>query len=167
MSADAHDLPEHAAALASEVVEQTLRLAGHVRSQLADALAAAGLNESRLTVLRMVAARGVAGCSQVEIAQAMGQAESSVCTLVDRMTRDRLIERLRCTLDRRRSRLHCTETGTLALDAAEQHVAAFARTLHAQLGDESLAALRTLQEQVLFRLERPATQPAASSRKAA
>ena len=144
--------------LAAEAIDQTLRLAAHLRGRLGDALAAAGINESRMAVLRLVGSRGEAGCSQVEIATAIGQAESSVCTLVDRMKTDGLLVRLRCQVDRRRSLLHLTEAGVLALAAGTEQVAAVASELETLWGRRRLEPLRTLLEEMLFEIERPRTE---------
>lgn len=142
--------------LAGEVVDQTLRLAAHLRGRLHDALAAAGVNESRFAVLRHVASRGQSGCSQVELADAMGQCESSICTLIERMRADGLVVRQRCTIDRRRSRLHLTDDGALALAAARKASAALWESLATLWGSGTLDPLRQTLESMLFELERPA-----------
>ena len=148
--------------LAAEVVDQTLRLAAHLRGRLHDALATAGLNESRFAVMKRVADRGESGCSQVELAAAMGQCESSICTLIDRMKTDGLVQRLRCTVDRRKSRLHLTDHGVVALAAASQAFAATCGQLEAEWGAAVLAPLRGTLESLLFKLERPVAPAAAA-----
>ena len=151
-----HQQPhDQTAVLAAEVIDQTLRLAGLLKADLADALGRAKLNESRLTVLRVVSSRGQQGCSQVELADAMGQAESSICTLVDRMKTDRLILRMRSKLDRRKSFLLLTDDGAAALAAAEAEVRAVAAAIGRQWGRASLGPMRATLETALFELERP------------
>ena len=153
--------------LAAEVVDQTLRLAAHLRGRVHDALALAGVNESRFAVLRHVASRGESGCSQVELAEAMGQCESSICTLVDRMKSDELIVRLRCTVDRRKSRLHLTDNGTVALAAATSQFSGVAQSLAQLWGQSALTPMRSLLETMLFEMERPSAAASTSDRKAA
>ena len=146
--------------LAAEVIDQSLRLAGHLHRELAVALDRVGLNESRLTVLRVVGSRGRDGCSQVELAAALQQAESSVCTLVERMRSDRLILRMRSKIDRRKSFLVLTDDGAARLAAAETAVRDTAGRLGDLWGVATLEPLRAMLEGVLFELERP--RPAAS-----
>ena len=154
--------------LAAEVIDQTLRLSVHLRERLADALSETGLNESRLSVLRVVAARGQTGCSQVELATAMRQAESSICTLVDRMKQDKLLHRMHSKLDRRKSFLLLTEQGRATLDAAETAVHGVAVEIRQLWNTRSLEPMRAMLEAALFELERPAASAnAPSTRKAA
>lgn len=76
------------------------------------------LNGPRVEVLETVALSGLHGCSQTELAVALGAAESSVSTLVERMRRDGLLLRMRSRTDRRRSVLLVTEVGQQRLTAA-------------------------------------------------
>ena len=162
MSADHQSAPE--VILAAEVIDQTLRLATGLRSRLADALGRAGLNESRLTVLRIVAARGPHGCSQIELARGLSQVESSISTLVDRMKADRLLLRMRSKEDRRKSFLLLTDEGRSALETGEAEVRELAAAVRQLWGLQTLAPMRQILEVALFELERP--QPSATRRAA-
>ena len=146
--------PDPDAALAADVTEKLLRAASIVRDRLADALAEAGSNETRLTVMRTIAARGDEGCSQADLAFVLRQAESSVCTLIERMKKDGLVHRFRSKVDRRKSFLMLTSEGADRLqEAVRGYEAAVAELSRAWRSEAE--PLRRLLDQLLFALERP------------
>lgn len=152
--------PNEQTALAIEVVESMARVADIVRERIGAALLEANVNETRLIVMRNIAARGDAGCSQAELAVVLRQAESSVCTLIERMKKDGLVHRFRSKQDRRKSFLMLTSDGHDQLqDALDKYFVA-ARELHTIWGAEQSSALRDLLDNLLFALERPASDKA-------
>ena len=98
---------------------QLLALSEEVRARLAEVVSDCGLNHCRYELLTAVAARGDAGCSQTELAAALGLAESSVCTHVDKLQKEGLLHRFRSKQDRRRSLLLLSESGRDRLEAAQ------------------------------------------------
>ena len=151
-----HPAPQPDAALAVEVVEKLFRLTDIVRERVGDALAEANVNETRLTVMRTIAARGDDGCSQADLACVLRQAESSVCTLIERMKKDGLVHRFRSKVDRRKSFLMLTAEGAEQHREAAARYEAAARDVAALWRSEA-ASLRELLDELLFTVERPAT----------
>lgn len=78
------------------------------------------LSWARFGVLETIAKSGGQGCSQTQLAEELGAAESSVSTLVERMRRDGLLLRMRSHQDRRCSVLLLTELGEARLASASQ-----------------------------------------------
>ena len=153
------------ATLASEVLTQVLQISDVLREEIAEALDAAGTNVTRLTVLRTVASRGDDGCSQADLACVLGQAESSVCTLIERMKKDGLVHRFRSKVDRRKSFLMLTPEGGELLTEAE---AAYTRVA-LSIGQRCRASLPVVREALdgfLFSVERPVEMPDATRRAA-
>lgn len=155
------------AALAMEVVESLSRVSAIVRDHVGDALLASNSNETRLMVMRSIAARGHQGCSQAELASVLRQAESSVCTLIERMKRDGLVHRFRSKQDRRKSFLMLTPEGQEQLEAALSRYEQAALALQSAWGRERASQLRSLLEDVEFALSRPATESDDNARRAA
>lgn len=142
-------------ALAIEMVEALGRLADMVRERVGSALLEANINETRLIVMRNIAARGDAGCSQAELASVLRQAESSVCTLIERMKKDGLVHRFRSKVDRRKSFLMLTQDGQDQLELALRHYYSTVKELQSVWGPERSSKLRQLLDDLLFALERP------------
>lgn len=120
-----------------------LRISEHLRSRLEDAYAPFQINEPRAAVLETIAAASPEGCSQTELAEALGASESNVSTLVERMRRDGLLFRMRSRLDRRCSVLLLSDEGRdklVQIEAARQQ-----RMAEAMVG-------LTLEEQSQLRL---------------
>lgn len=142
-------------ALASEVIESLTRVSSLVRDRVGDALLEANVNETRLTVMRNIAACGNSGCSQAELAGILRQAESSVCTLIERMKKDGLVHRFRSKQDRRKSFLMLTPDGQEQLRVALVNYHAVAKSLYKLWGEERTTLLRGQLDDLLFQLERP------------
>ncbi|RLS56703.1 MAG: MarR family transcriptional regulator [Planctomycetota bacterium] len=87
------------------------RISEHLRSRLEDAYAPFQINEPRAAVLETISIAGPEGCSQTELAEALGASESNVSTLIERMRRDGLLFRMRSRLDRRCSVLLLSDEG--------------------------------------------------------
>jgi DNA-binding MarR family transcriptional regulator len=102
-----------------DLTTDLLRCAQLVRSALSERLAQFGLNDVRFAAMRTLAASTVTECSQSELAERLGQSESNICTLVDRMQRDGLLSRERSSSDRRKSVLKLTAEGIDLLSKAE------------------------------------------------
>ena len=94
-----------------QLVRQLLLVADRLQRLLDQNYSLCELNGPRVDVLETIARAGVAGCSQTELALAVGAAESSISTLVERMRRDGLLLRMSSRVDRRCSVLVLTEEG--------------------------------------------------------
>ena len=129
-----------------------MRTANCLTALLQGPTAEAGLNEARYNVLEALR-ESDAGCSQTELALKLLQSESNLSTLLERMTRDGLISRMRSDRDRRKSLVGLAEAGREAL--------LLAATARARVADEALhvfdrdseAALVAALERLLKRLE--------------
>ncbi len=122
---------------AHRFLERLSRAADGVRARLLDVYVRHGLNASGYQLLGTVASRGETGCSQTEIAAALQLAESSVCSLVDRLQQDGLMHRFRSRHDRRRSLLLLTPEGKARwLETSQAAEAALVRWMAETTDDE-------------------------------
>ena len=103
---------------AAAVVMRLLEAAERIRAILCARLADCELNEVRYASLTAIDEAAPDGCSQTDLAAALGQSESSVSTLVDRMRVSGLLYRLRSKTDRRRHVLMLTARGRELLSRA-------------------------------------------------
>jgi DNA-binding MarR family transcriptional regulator len=127
--------------VAHRFLERLSQAADEVRARLLDVYLQFGLNATSYQLLSAVAGQGDAGCSQTEIAASLGVAESSVCTLVDRLQAEGLLHRFRSKQDRRRSLLLLTTAGRERLaEATSVAESALVRWL-ATSSDEDLERL--------------------------
>ena len=93
------------------VVSSLLRVSQLLRTLTTAHYAEFGLNDVRHSVLRTIRGFEPNGCSQAELAGALRQSESNICTLVDRMRSDGLLYRQRSKEDRRKRLLLITDRG--------------------------------------------------------
>lgn len=154
-------------AQAIEMIESLNRVSDLVRERVGSALGDTNLNETRLIVMRTIAACGDSGCSQAELATVLRQAESSVCTLIERMKKDGLVHRFRSKLDRRKSFLMLTPGGQEQLQDALRKYRTAAVNLQDVWGTDLSSALCSLLDNMIFSLERPAAVAPVSAPKAA
>ena len=103
----------------SQLVRHVLLAGEQLRHVLDQSDSQCGLNGPRFGVLEVISQAGARGCSQTELAEELGAAESSVSTLVERMRRDGLLLRMRSREDRRCSVLMLTELGDRRLTGAK------------------------------------------------
>ena len=66
------------------------------------------LNDARIEILKTLSLAHPAGCTQVELANNLGQSEANISAMVARMRRDGWIYRIRSQSDRRKSNLLLT-----------------------------------------------------------
>jgi len=110
---------------AEQIVAAILRSAQRLRVLLSSHLSEFGLNDIRFTALEIIDRSSESGgCSQAQLAEHLGQSESSVSTLVDRMRSSRLLYRLQSQTDKRRKVLMLSEQGRDMLTRARQSHAA-------------------------------------------
>lgn len=120
---------------AVEIVDLLLRIGHRLRGVLAAHFAEFDLTDIRYAVLQAIR-RSAGDCSQTELADELGQSESSISTLIERMRGDDLLYRLRSQNDRRKWVLMLTPRGRAVLELVDQchdrRMAALLRGLDAQ-----------------------------------
>jgi len=94
-----------------ELVEMLLRLGQRLRGHLDTRFGTFGLSDARFAALSVIREAAPAGCTQAHLATKLGQCESSISTLVERMRASRLLYRLRAKADRRKRVLMLTDDG--------------------------------------------------------
>lgn len=94
-----------------ELVEMVLRLGQRLRGHLDGRFGTFGLSDARFAALSVIREAAPAGCTQAHLATKLGQCESSISTLVERMRASRLLYRLRAKADRRKRVLMLTDDG--------------------------------------------------------
>ena len=131
--------PEDAAA--NRVLDTLMRLGHRVRGVLDARFAGMKMTDARYMALRVVQDSAPEGCTQAKLAAALGQCESSVSTLVERMRTGKLVYRLHPKSDRRKRVLLLTDLGREALEHAEAARAEAARELCENLSGEEREGL--------------------------
>jgi len=99
-----------------ELVEMLLRLGQRLRGHLDNRFGTFGLSDARFAALQVIREAAPAGCTQAHLATKLGQCESSISTLVERMRASRLLYRLRAKADRRKRVLMLTDDGRALFD---------------------------------------------------
>jgi MarR family transcriptional regulator for hemolysin len=99
-----------------ELVEMMLRLGQRLRGHLDTRFGTFGLSDARFAALSVIREAAPAGCTQAHLATKLGQCESSISTLVERMRSSRLLYRLRAKSDRRKRVLMLTDDGRQLFD---------------------------------------------------
>lgn len=120
---------EHSLTEAAVLLEGLLRVSQIVRLRFNEWLARFELNDGRFAVLKTLANSEDGGCSQVDLAERLGQSESNVSTLIERMQRDGLVNRLRSEADRRKRVLLISPDGRSTLARVDESRAAWASRL--------------------------------------
>lgn len=99
-----------------DLVEMVLRLGQRLRGHLDGRFGAFGLSDARFAALMVIREAAPAGCTQAHLATKLGQCESSISTLVERMRASHLLYRLRAKADRRKRVLMLTDEGRALLE---------------------------------------------------
>lgn len=138
---------------APALLDTLLRVAQLVRLRFNEWLDHFELNDGRHAVLDALARSNDIGCSQAELAIRLGQSESNVSTLIERMQRDGLVDRSRSSEDRRKRVLRITEAGQTKLQAVNTRRAAWAKELFQGVPDADRTVLVILLERLGCGLE--------------
>lgn len=131
-----------------DLVEMVLRLGQRLRGHLDGQFGAFGLSDARFAALSVIREAAPAGCTQAHLATKLGQCESSISTLVERMRASHLLYRLRAKADRRKRVLMLTDEGRALF---EQGLACRDREADSLFADMTTEERRRL-AQVLGRL---------------
>ncbi|MCA9016812.1 MAG: MarR family transcriptional regulator [Planctomycetaceae bacterium] len=104
-----------------EQVDLLIRTAHLVRAALNNSFAHLEINEVRYAALKVIDEVCEAGCSQSELARKLGQSESNICTLIERMEGDQLVIRRQSQKDRRKRVLQVTDQGARILEQVKAY----------------------------------------------
>lgn len=152
---------EQSQADAAALLDGLLRVAQGVRLRSNEWLGRFQLNDGRHAVLMALASANENGCSQAELAVKLGQSESNISTLIERMQRDGLVDRLRSEADRRKRVLLISAAGRRTLASVDVGRSAWAaRLLNGIAADDQTRLFRLLQ-QLGTCLEAPMSSPVA------
>lgn len=124
-----------------EQIDLLIRTVQLVRAALNNSFAQLEINEVRYAALKVIDAVQETGCSQSELARKLGQSESNICTLVERMEGDQLVIRQQSQKDRRKRVLQVTEQGERILNQVKDY--------HAQVSQRLLSTLNSDQRRQL------------------
>lgn len=102
-----------------QLLDGFLRVSQFVRLRFNDWLDRFNLNDGRHSVLAVLARTEAGVCTQAQLAERLGQSESNVSTLIERMQRDGLVSRTKSETDRRKRLLKITAAGRAILDAID------------------------------------------------
>lgn len=104
-----------------EQIDLLIRSAHLVRTALNNSFAQLEINEVRYAALKVIDDVCETGCSQSELARKLGQSESNICTLIERMEGDQLVIRRQSQKDRRKRVLQVTDQGARILEQVKAY----------------------------------------------
>lgn len=140
---------------AAALLDGLLRVAQGVRLRSNEWLGRFQLNDGRHAVLMALASADQHGCSQAELAIKLGQSESNISTLIERMQRDGLVDRSRSEADRRKRVLLISAAGRRTLASVDVGRSAWALRLVKGIPAGDLTRLFELLQQLGACLEAP------------
>ncbi|QDT36143.1 MarR family winged helix-turn-helix transcriptional regulator [Stratiformator vulcanicus] len=138
----------------SSLIETLLRVGHRLRGLLDNRFSELGLSDARFVALKIIREAAPHGCTQAHLASKLGQCESSISTLVERMRTSQLLYRLRSKADRRKRVLMLTEDGRRLLEDASVKYEREARLLCEGLTEEERTKLADLMAELNSGLER-------------
>ncbi|MCH9656851.1 MAG: MarR family transcriptional regulator [Planctomycetes bacterium] len=124
-----------------EQIDLLIRTVHLVRAALNNTFAQLDINEVRYSALKVIVAVNETGCSQSELARKLGQSESNICTLIERMEGDQLVIREQSQKDRRKRVLQVTDQGLRLLEQV--------KTCHGTVSHRLLTSLNSDQRRQL------------------
>jgi len=140
---------------AAALLDGLLRVAQGVRLRSNEWLGRFQLNDGRHAVLMALASANDNGCSQAELAVKLGQSESNISTLIERMQRDGLVDRSRSEADRRKRVLLISAAGRRTLASVDVGRSAWAARLLKGIPVDNQRQLFGLLQQLGTSLEAP------------
>ena len=135
------------------LVDSLLRVSQIVRLRFNDWLGRFELTDGRLAVLEAMSRFGETGLSQSDLAERLGQSESNVSTLIERMSRDGLVSRCRSESDRRKRVLSLTAEGRSKLASVEVNRFLWAGRLLHEVSTDDRSTMVSVLQQLGARLE--------------
>lgn len=137
-----------------ELVEMVLRLGQRLRGHLDGRFGTFGLSDARFAALSVIREAAPAGCTQAHLATKLGQCESSISTLVERMRASRLLYRLRAKADRRKRVLMLTDDGRQLFEQGLACRDREAGTLFARMSQDEQRQLANLLGRLFSNIDR-------------
>ncbi|QDU81662.1 transcriptional repressor MprA [Polystyrenella longa] len=110
------------------------------------------LNEARIEILKALSLAHPQGCTQVELAQSLGQSEANISAMVARMRRDGWVYRIRSQADRRKSNLLLTTKSLQILGQVQGQINQLLTRLFASLHQNESQQLLSLLGKLHLRL---------------
>jgi DNA-binding MarR family transcriptional regulator len=153
MESDDRGQSENASVNSAGLIDGLLRVSQIVRLRFNDWLGQFNLTDGRHAVLAALARAGEVGCSQAELADRLGQSESNISTLIERMQRDGLVDRSRSVADRRKRVLRVTSAGLASLESVDAKRTAWSGQLLSGIPTEECPKLLTLLQRLGESLE--------------
>ena len=141
-------LNENSLMNSATLLDTVLRVSQIARVRFNEWLAEFDLNDGRYTVLQTLAMAGNNGFSQAELADRLGQSESNVSTLIERMQRDGLVDRSRSEADRRKRVLLISSRGRSTLDGVDERRSQWTEHLFTGMSVADSSQLMTLLNQL-------------------
>lgn len=132
-----------------EQIDLLIRAAHLVRATLNNTFAQLDINEVRYSALKVIRAVHETGCSQSELARKLGQSESNICTLIERMESDQLVIRQQSQKDRRKRVLRVTDQGLNLLDQIKACHGTVSRRLLTSLSSDQRRQLTGILQAIL------------------
>lgn len=142
-----------------DLVEMVLRLGQRLRGHLDGRFGVFGLSDARFAALMVIREAAPAGCTQAHLATKLGQCESSISTLVERMRASHLLYRLRAKADRRKRVLMLTDEGRALLQQGLACRDREAETLFAAISGDEQQQLAHVVGRLFAVLDRAAVEP--------
>ena len=130
-----------------EAFLNVLRTANVLGQGMADLLKPHDLTQTQYNVLRILRGAGPQGLTAGEIGERMITRDPDVTRLLDRLEKRRLVERWRCTEDRRVVRTRITEAGRAAIGPLDAPVVDLLQRQLGHLGAGRLQELVALLEE--------------------
>ncbi len=141
-------LNENSLMNSATLLDTVLRVSQIARVRFNEWLAEFDLNDGRYTVLQTLATAGNNGFSQAELADRLGQSESNVSTLIERMQRDGFVDRSRSEADRRKRVLLISSRGRSTLDGVDERRSRWTEHLFKGMSVADSSQLMTLLNQL-------------------
>jgi len=113
-------------------------------ARMLEALEPFGLKTGAFSTLALIAANP--GCSQTELARALGMDKSAVVPIIDELEQRGLARRVRAPEDRRRHALVVTEAAQPLMDQMHAAVAAVGRPIRQAMSPDEYGVLLSLLE---------------------
>lgn len=130
-----------------EAVLNLFVCANHLKLKASTLIEDYGITFSQYNVLRILKGKYPEGYARCEIIHRMIEPSPDVTRLIDRLEKQKLVERYNSGEDRRHSLARITEKGILLIDAMYSHVKAFDDLFSSKLTkDESLELSRILEK---------------------
>lgn len=129
---------------AKRTLMELFRAVDRCRHTVADALAPRGLTTQQFNVLRILRGAGAEGLPTLEVGARMLERTPGVTRMIDRLELRGLVERRRCSEDRRRVYCVISKAGLELLAGLDEPVAAADRRCFAELSSAEMETLAGL-----------------------